>query len=203
MGHIFTQVFINAQGSVFMAACSVGGKINSLANIAVQSLSSACTSFSGQNLGARRYDRLAKGCWQIPLFSGLIAMVGGVLVSVFSDPLLRLFNSDPAVLEMSKHYVGIMLPSLWTFAVFSGLLNMVYGLGIMKYPTLVNIMMLWAVRIPATWLICTFGNGINLVYAFPISFVFGMLAMLMFFFTHRWKEIRTLAKHQLESQAQV
>lgn len=203
VGHIFTQVFINAQGSVFMAACSVGGKINSLANIAVQSLSSACTSFSGQNLGARRYDRLAKGCWQIPLFSGLIAMVGGVLVSVFSDPLLRLFNSDPAVLEMSKHYVGIMLPSLWTFAVFSGLLNMVYGLGIMKYPTLVNIMMLWAVRIPATWLICTFGNGINLVYAFPISFVFGMLAMLMFFFTHRWKEIRTLAKHQLESQAQV
>lgn len=201
VGHIFSQIFVNAQGSIFMAACSVGGKINSLANIAVQSLSSACTSFAGQNLGARRYDRLAKGCWQIPLFSGVLAMVGGFIVNAYSEPILRLFNNDPAVLEMAHFYVSIMLPPLWTFAVFSGLLNMVYGLGIMKYPTIVNILMLWAVRIPVTWLICTFGEGVNLIYSYPISFIFGMTAMLCFFLSKRWKEICILARHQREAAA--
>lgn len=195
VGHIFSQSFVNAQGSVFMAACSVGGRINSLANIAVQSLSSACTSFAGQNLGAKRYDRLSRGCWQIPLFSCGLAMVGGLIVSIFSEPLLLLFNNDPAVLAMAKRYVEIILPSLWMYALMTGVMNISYGLGIMKYPTIVNVLMLWAVRIPATWLICTFGNGTNLIYSYPISFGCGMVAMLMFFFTHRWKEIRLLAQH--------
>lgn len=200
VGHVFSQVFVNAQGAIFMAGCSVGGKVNSLANIAVQSLSSACTSFCGQNLGAQRYDRLAKGCWQIPLFSGAVAMAGGMLVSLFARPLLSLFNSDPVVLAMSEHYVNVLLPWLWTYAVFNGILNVAYGLGIMKYPTIVNLLMLWAVRLPLTWLICTYGEGTNLIYSYPISFIFGMLAMLMFFFTHRWKEIRMLGRHQGENR---
>ena len=200
VGHIFSQAFVNAQGSVFMAACSVGGRINSLANIAVSSLSSACTSFAGQNLGARRYDRLYRGCWQIPLFSCSLAAIGGVIVSCFSEPLLLLFNNDPAVLAMAKHYVSITLPWLWMYAMLTSVMNICYGLGIMKYPTIVNVLMLWAVRIPVTWLICTFGNGIDLVYSYPISFACGMLAMLMFFFTHRWKEIRMLAQPQRDAQ---
>lgn len=201
VGHLFSQSFVNAQGSVFMAACSVGGRINSLANIAVSSLSSACTSFAGQNLGARRYDRLSRGCWQIPLFSCLLAMGGGVIVSIFSEPLLLLFNQDPAVLAMAKHYVSVTLPWVWMYAMLTSIMNVCYGLGIMKYPTAVNVLMLWAVRIPATWLICTFGNGTDLVYSYPISFACGMLAMLMFYFTHRWKEIRMLARPQPESQS--
>lgn len=201
VGHLFSQSFVNAQGSVFMAACSVGGRINSLANIAVSSLSSACTSFAGQNLGARRYDRLSRGCWQIPLFSCLLAMGGGVIVSIFSEPLLLLFNQDPAVLAMAKHYVSVTLPWVWMYAMLTSIMNICYGLGIMKYPTAVNVLMLWAVRIPVTWLICTFGNGTDLVYSYPISFACGMLAMLMFYFTHRWKEIRMLARPQPESQS--
>lgn len=72
VGHILLQSLINAQGSAFMAACSVATKVIGIANVAINSFSSAATTFSGQNLGAENYVRLKQGSIRIPLFSGLI-----------------------------------------------------------------------------------------------------------------------------------
>lgn len=57
------QSLINMQGSVFIAACAVSSKVTGIANVAINSLSSAATTFSGQNLGAKNYVYLKKeGC---------------------------------------------------------------------------------------------------------------------------------------------
>ena len=196
VGHFFLQVFINAQGSVFMAACSIGGKVNSLASIAVSALSSSATAFAGQNLGARRYDRLAKGGLRIPLFSGLIALTVGLMVTAVSGPIVGLFGDDPAVLAQAQKYIRTVLPFYWTYAVFNGIIAFVNGMGVVRYPTVVNILMLWAVRIPVAWLIMTFWDGRMIMAAYPISFTFGMLSMLAFFLSRRWREIRCLAREQ-------
>ena len=63
IGHIFLQVLYNLQGSVFVAGCSVAGKVGGLANITVTSLSQATSVFAGQNLGAQSYSRLRRGGW--------------------------------------------------------------------------------------------------------------------------------------------
>ena len=53
--------------------------------------------------------------------------------------------------------------------------------------------MLWVVRIPSAWLIGHFIDGKYIMACFPISFTFGMLCMLAYFFTEKWKKIRRLA----------
>ncbi|MGN0778055.1 MAG: MATE family efflux transporter [Aristaeellaceae bacterium] len=201
VGHLFLQTLINAQGSVFMAGCSVGSKVNSLANVAIGALSSAGTTFAGQNLGANRYDRLARGGWQIPLFSGFLTLCAGVAVTVFAQPILRLFNDDPDVLTLALRFVRIVLPSLWTFAIFNGIIAFVNGMGIMTYPTAVNVLALWAVRIPVAYLIDRFWDGQYVMVSFPVSFVFGMTAMLCYFLSHRWREVRRKARQQREASA--
>lgn len=200
VGHLFLQTLINAQGSVFMAACTVGSKINGLANVAINALSSAGTTFAGQNLGAQRYDRLARGGWRIPLFSGMITLAVALMVTVFARPILRLFNDDPQVLALALRYVRIVTPSLSAFAVFNGIIAFVNGMGVMTYPTIVNILMLWAVRIPVAYLIDAMGAGLYVMASFPISFCFGMLVMLCFFLTPRWRSICTKARMQREGQ---
>lgn len=187
IGHILMQSLINAQGSVFMAACSVSGKVTGIANIAITSFSSAATTFAGQNLGAGKYDRLKKGALRIPLFSGIITCTGGLLVTLVSRPILGFFTSDPAVLEMGVRYIGIVLPFTWTYAVFNGIISFVNGMGEVKYPTIVNILMLWAVRIPCAYLIAYFIDGTYIMACFPISFAFGMFSMLAYYLTKRWK----------------
>ena len=53
IGHVFLQALYNLQGSVFVAGCSVAGKVGGLANITVTSLSQATSVFAGQNLALR------------------------------------------------------------------------------------------------------------------------------------------------------
>ena len=80
IGHIFLQVLYNLQGSVFVAGCSVAGKVGGLANITVTSLSQATSVFAGQNLGAQSYSRLRRGGWLLPAASGLLSLADGGLL---------------------------------------------------------------------------------------------------------------------------
>lgn len=189
VGHIFVQSLINSQGSTFMAACSVATKVTGMANVAINSFSSAATTFSGQNLGAENYARLKKGSLQIPLFSGLITGLAGITVTIFCRPILGLFTQDAGVLESAAHYIQVVLPLTWPFAIFNGIICFANGLGEVRFPTVVNILMLWAVRIPSAHLIARYIDGNYLMACYPISFIFGMAVMFSFFLTKRWKNI--------------
>lgn len=63
------------------------------------------------------------------------------------------------------------------------------GLGEIRYPTIVNLLMLWVVRIPVGYLIDYFFDGTYCMVCFPVSFSFGMLGMFEFFFTKKCREV--------------
>lgn len=193
VGHILMQSLINMQGSVFIAACAIAGKVTGVANVAITALSSAATTFSGQNLGAENYIYLKKGGIQIPFFSGLVTCIAGLMVTFYCRPILGWFTDDAAVLQMAVRYVWVVLPFMWIYAAFNGIICFVNGMGKVKYSMVVNLLMLWAVRIPIAWLIARYIDGGYVMAAIPVSFVFGLVCMLCYFFTKDWKEIRRLA----------
>ncbi|MBQ7850969.1 MAG: MATE family efflux transporter [Clostridia bacterium] len=193
VGHFVMQMLVNGQGVVFAAACSIAGKVNSIANVAIQALASSCSTFAGQNLGAKRYDRLKRGGYILPLFTGALTLAAGLLVTWQAEPILRLFNDDPAVIEMALRYVRVVLPFCSAYATFNCIISFVNGMGLLKYPTAVNLIVLWGVRIPLAVIITLFFDGTWVMAAIPASFLAGLAAMLCFFFSHRWKEIRLLA----------
>lgn len=193
VGHILMQSLINMQGSAFIAACAVGGKVSGIANVAINSLSSAAITFSGQNLGAENYAYLKKGGIRIPLVSGLITCIAGLIVTIYARPLLALFTKDAQVLELAVRYIRIVLPFTWLYAMFNGIICFVNGMGEVRFPTVVNILILWAVRIPCGYLIANFIDGGYVMASIPISFAFGLLCMLRYYFTENWKRIKKLA----------
>ena len=195
VGHFVMQVLVNSQGVVFAAACSVGGKVNSIANVAIQALAASATAFSGQNHGAKKYDRLVRGALRIPLFTGAVTCAAGLLVTLFARPILTLFNDDPDVLLMAQRYVQVVLPFCWMYSVFSCMISFVNGMGLLKYSTTVNLVVLWVVRIPVAILIALFLDGGWVMAAIPISFFTGLVLMSAFFFSHRWKDVRALARN--------
>ena len=95
-------------------------------------------------------------------------------------PILSLFTSDGTVLFYASRYVVVMLLSQWMFAVFNAISCLVNGLGRVRYTTAVNLAMLWAVRIPVAWMIAHYGDGTWIMLAFPASFGFGMLCMILY-----------------------
>ena len=194
-GHIAMQTMVNAQGSVFMAGSAVSGRLTGLANIAITALSSAATTFSGQNFGAKNYTRLKKGAVRIPIFSGMITLMFGLFFISIRTPILRLFASDEMVLYYADRYVVVILLSQWIYAIFNGIICIVNGIGKVRYTMVVNLLMLWAVRIPSAYLIGKYFDGTYIMLCFPISFTFGMLCMIGYYlFSPTWRDIIRKAK---------
>lgn len=190
LGHVAMQRLVNSQGSDFMAGASVAGRITGVANVAITALSSAATTFSGQNYGAKNFDRLRAGYLKIPIFSGLITLSAGLAMIAIRMPILRFFTKSDAVLMYASRYVVVMLLSQWMYAVFNGIICIVNGVGLIGYSTAVNLLMLWAVRIPSAYLIARLFDGTYIMLCFPISFGFGMVMMVGYYaFSPRWKEI--------------
>ena len=189
-GHMAMQTFVNAQGSVFMAGASVSGRITSLTGVAVNALSSAATTYSGQNYGARKYDRLRQGYLRIPLVSGAVTLSFGLVLLLVRMPLLRFFHQDPQVLMYAERYVVVHLLSHWIFAIFNALVSFVNGMGRVRNTMVVNLLMLWAVRIPAAYVIHRFFDGTYIMMSIPISFCFGLACMLGYcLFSPAWREL--------------
>lgn len=190
LGHVAMQTLVNAQGSAYMAGTSVAGRVTGCTNVAITALSSAATTFSGQNFGAKNFDRLRKGYIRIPVVSGLITLAAGLCMISFRMPILRFFTRDEVVLMYASRYVQVMLLSQWLYAIFNGIICIVNGVGLIRYSTVVNLLMLWAVRIPSAYLINHYFDGTYIMLCFPISFCFGMIMMLGYYlFSPKWKEI--------------
>lgn len=60
VGHLVMQTLFNTQGSAFVAGCSVAGKVNAIANIAITSFSSAATILQVRILGQRITEGFAE-----------------------------------------------------------------------------------------------------------------------------------------------
>ena len=189
-GHLAMQTFVNAQGSIFMAGASVSGRINSLTSVAVTALSSAATTYSGQNYGAQKYDRLRQGYRQIPLVSGGVTLACGLVLLLVRRPILLFFNQDPQVLVYADRYVVVHLLSHWIFAIFNALVCFVNGVGKVRSTMMVSLLMLWAVRIPAAYIIHRFFDGTYIMVSVPISFCFGLLCMVCYcLLSPAWRDI--------------
>ena len=99
IANVVVQSNINAFGSDAMAGCGAYFKIEGFAFLPITCFSMAMTTFIGQNLGARLYDRTKKGAVFGIGCPVLAAELIGVFVYFFMPQLVVLFNSDPNVVH--------------------------------------------------------------------------------------------------------
>lgn len=95
----------------------------------------------------------------IPAASGLLSLAGGLLMAACCRPLLLLFTQDEAVLTFVRWYIRIVLPFQWCYAAFNAIMSFANGMGEIRYATIVNIILLWGVRIPSSYLLAWLGYG--------------------------------------------
>ncbi len=199
-GHMAMQTLVNAQGYQFMAGASVAGRITGITNVAITAVSAAASTFSGQNYGARNFDRLRRGYILIPAINGIATLALGMMFISFRMPILRFFSQDEKVLLYASRYVVAVLISQWCYAVFNSISNVINGVGMVRYTTVINLMMLWAVRIPTAYLIDRFFDGTYIMFCFPVSFLFGMICMIGYYiFSPAWKRIIAQGRGRTDS----
>ncbi len=189
VGHMLMQTVVNMQGVDFAAGAAAGTKVISFATLATTAFSQAAMTYAGQNFGAKDTVRLRRGHLRIPLFSGLISLAAGLAVTYFAPEIAGIFKKDYRVIYYAARYVRVVLPFHWCYAIFNGIINYAHGVKEIKYPTIINVLALWAVRIPAAFILDACGYGGYCMAGISISFVCGMVGMLVYYVTPRWKRI--------------
>ena len=115
MGMMLLQNTVNTLGSVTVAAYTTGSKVMNLALQPGDILGIAMGTFVGQNLGARRLDRIRQGVRQAVSLSLGINIAMGAVLAVFGRELTAVFvsGSEQAVIEAAYPYFVITGAGVW------------------------------------------------------------------------------------------
>ena len=132
LGHILLQSLINAQGTVFIAGCTIGEKIDNIGNMANAAFASAGTTYAGQNLGAGKRENLKSGMIRIPVMASVFCLGMAIIILMFSNKITMLFTQNVQIQKAAMLYILWTMPFMWIFALFNTMMGIVNGLGIVN-----------------------------------------------------------------------
>jgi putative MATE family efflux protein len=116
-------------------------------------LSNAAATLVGQNLGAGHPDRAEKAVWRTGFYNVIFLGAVGLVFIFFSEPIVRLFTQDPAVVPLGASCLRIVSYGNLGYAYFMVMMQAFNGAGDTITPTIVNFFGFWLFEIPlAYWL---------------------------------------------------
>ena len=178
IGTVAVSYALNKLGTVAVAAFTASVKIDQTATMVLHSFGAAMTTYSAQNFGARKIDRIRKGVFQCAFMSCAYSVVMGLVFFFLGRYFAILFlgRESETVLSMAHNYLIIngacylLLSMLFIFR------QTLQGLGDSLTPTIAGIMELFMRTFAAIILGNIFGfNGI--CFASPLAW-FGAIIPL-------------------------
>ncbi len=196
--NVTIQSSVNSFGYVTMAANSAAGNLDGFIYIALNSVYHAALSFTSQNYGAKRLDRIKHLFFVCPVITLSIAAVICPLVYFFGPQLLSLYvsSSDPdrdAILSAGMirlQYVGL---TYWLCGLMEVLTGFLRGLGKTWMPMIISVFGACIFRILWIYTVFAAHPTLEILYlSYPISWIITPLAhTIALVFTFR-KNTKTL-----------
>jgi putative MATE family efflux protein len=179
-------------GSIPIAGNGIAMRIVMFALLPSWGMANAASTLVGQNLGAGRPDRAEQAVWRAALYNLVFLAGAGLLFVVFSEPIVRAFNPDPAVVGYGSSALRIVSAGFLFYAYGMVLTQAFNGAGDAWTPTLINLFCFWLWEIPLAWLLARpLGLGPTGVF---ISVLVGFSTMavvsVVLFRRGRWKRVR-------------
>ncbi|MCL2721702.1 MAG: MATE family efflux transporter [Treponema sp.] len=191
IGTITVTYALNILGTEAVAAYSAAAKIDVLAYMALFSIGGAMTTYSAQNFGAHRIDRIRKGVLHISAVACLYSILM-VLVFIFTGhffPSIFLGKDSIETLSMSNNYLVICSSFYIFLAMLFIIRQSLLGMGDSVTPTIAGIMELVMRIFAAIILGKTFGF-IGICFANPLAWV-GAIIPLVIAYIIRMKKLKT------------
>ena len=187
LGLIALLGVVNSFGTPTLTAYGAAGKIEIFITQPILALCSALAAFTGQNIGAKRYDRIRNGLRYMLLITTAISAAAIVLIIPFSDAIMRLFTTDSEVIAIGREY--LLLITL--FYIFHALMNTYNGLlrgsGATLFPMIISIVSLWIIRIPLAYLFSNLWGVNGIWWSIVTAWVLGFVATYTYYRMNRWK----------------
>ncbi len=187
---LFVNSWINSYGVAVSAFAGIANKLSSISNLVSNSLNTAGASMVGQNIGAKKFDRVPKICLTIGAITLVIALIFSLSFYLFPNEIFGIFTADPAVLVIGTEYLPIAVLMFFGSACRSPANALVNGSGNYKVNFATAIFDGIILRIGLSVLFgITFGLGyLGFWLGDALAGFTPLLIGIVFYLTGVWKE---------------
>lgn len=185
--NVIVQSNINAFGSLAMAGCGSYTKIDGFAILPVMSYSMALTTFTGQNMGAKKYDRVKQGAKTGILMSVITIVCISALLLILGPNVLAIFSSDPTVINYGLYMMHVLAPGYIFLAISHAFNGIIRGAGITTVPMIVMVTCWCGLRM--AWILTSVPlfHDIGVVFmGWPLTWIASALWLYLYYRKGNW-----------------
>ena len=187
--NILVQSSVNTFGAKAMAGFGAYLKLDGFNILPILSFSMAVTTFTGQNYGAGKTDRLKKGMWAVVIMGVVYTLALGAIILMFSDFFMGIFTQDKEVMYYGIKAMKYFCPFYFLLSIMHGLGGTIRGTGKTVPPMVILLISLCLFRIVWIQFIVPKFNTIDIIYLlYPVSWFVGMVLMVLYAWKGSWRK---------------
>ncbi len=187
LANVVVQSNINDFKADAIAGCGSFAKLEGFAFLPITCFTMALTTFVGQNLGAKQYERTKKGAKFGILCSVIMAELIGVIMFVFAEELVGFFQDDPNVVAIGARQARIETLFFFVLAFSHALAGVLRGAGKPLVPMIVMLASWCGLRVGYITVMVPIFERIEVVFtAYPLTWSVSSIVFLIYYLKSDW-----------------
>ena len=188
--NVIIQSSVNSFGAIVVAGNSAAANIEGFVYVAMNAFHQAAISFTGQNIGAAKYERVNRILYTAQLCVLVVGVVFGNIVVLFGHPLLSMYTSSRAVMEAGMKRMEVVCRYYALCGMMDVMVGALRGLGYSVMPMIVSLIGACGLRL--IWIFTffrleSFHTITSLYFTYPVSWLLTFLTHVICFVIVRRK----------------
>ncbi|CRZ33326.1 putative MATE family efflux protein [Herbinix hemicellulosilytica] len=196
MAMIIVQSLTNSYGELFIAANVIVMRVDGFAMLPNFSFGTAMTTYTGQNVGAKLYDRVEKGAKQGTIMALSTSAVITMIILLFGRNLMSIFTNTPELVDLSMKMMSILAIGYLAMAVTQSLSGAMRGAGDTMTPMWISLLTTVVIRVPVAYGIAYLtrtpdlpnGRKESVFISLLCSWIIGAIITAITYKKGKWKE---------------
>ena len=188
LSNVVIQSSVNGFGETIVAGNSAAANIEGFVYVAMNALHQAAISFTSQNMGAGRYDRINKILRTALLYVFLVGAGLSALVIWLGEPLVGLYTNSPVVVEAGVVRLKYIVSLYFLCGMMDVMVGSLRGMGYAIMPMIVSLIGACGLRL--VWIATVFQmpqfHSIEMIYiTYPVSWFLTFMTHVICFMVVR------------------
>ncbi len=180
ISNVLIQSSVNSFGSVAMAGNTAAQNIEGFVYTSMNAVYQTALSFTSQNFGARRYDRMKRILIYCLILTSLVGFVMGDGAVFLGRRLLGIYSSDPEVIRFGMNRLRIIGTTYFVCGLMDSMVGALRGMGYSVMPMLVSLTGACAFRVLWIYTVFAANRTLPTLYlSYPVSWGITFAAHLI------------------------
>lgn len=196
MQAVLVQALMNSMGPTVVTTLTAVMRVDGFIMMPNFTFAAAATTFTAQNFGAKKLDRIKKGHRDTLIIALASALILVTCILLFGRQLMNVFTSTETVVNLGARFLRILAAGYVAFAVLQTSVGVMNGMSQTTIPMIMSIITTMGIRLPLAYLIAYLtrsavwpnGNPDAIYISLLAAWVFNAAATTLIYRFGKWRK---------------